>query len=350
MIKKRNSIQLGLILVVSMLMSGCGVLFGRSDATATLNVTQAYQTVEARLTQAAERTPSATITLTPTEIKTATPTNTSIPTAAAVTNVPPTNPPAPATACDLAGAGNPIDVTIPDDTQFQPGASFTKIWRLQNAGTCEWTTGYKAVLFSGDAMEAQTSIQLPSNVPPGGTVDISVDMVAPDKAGTYQGNWKLQNTSGTQFGIGPSGGSAFWVRIIVSGSTTVTPTTGGPTNTPTIPVQASGTQTLSPDDTLDLDNNQKNSGNPDVEYLKNGQNIALNPVNGAQIGIYGGNRPSLSDCQNTSLGGGSVDLTSYVGQSLHLCFVTNQGRDGRMYITNYDGENLTLQFTTWAQP
>ena len=34
------------------------------------------------------------------------------------------------------------DVTIPDGTYINPGASFTKIWRLKNTGTCAWTTQF----------------------------------------------------------------------------------------------------------------------------------------------------------------------------------------------------------------
>jgi hypothetical protein len=40
---------------------------------------------------------------------------------------------------------------------------------------------------------------------PGQTVEITVDMVAPLKPGTYQGNWKLRNASNVLFGIGPNG-------------------------------------------------------------------------------------------------------------------------------------------------
>src|SRR5574338_1618752 len=43
------------------------------------------------------------------------------------------------------------DVTIPDGTVFAPGATFTKTWRIKNAGTCTWS-GYSLVFDSGDSM------------------------------------------------------------------------------------------------------------------------------------------------------------------------------------------------------
>src|SRR5690349_12154805 len=44
----------------------------------------------------------------------------------------------PVSTCDSAAYVK--DVTIPDGTIFSPGAQFTKTWRLQNIGTCTWTT------------------------------------------------------------------------------------------------------------------------------------------------------------------------------------------------------------------
>ncbi len=121
------------------------------------------------------------------------------------------------TSCDRAGAGNPIDISIPDDSQLLPGQVFTKVWLLQNVGTCTWTKDYKVALFSGESMGAQISVSLPGNVPPGQSVEISLDMVAPQTPGEYQSNWKLRNPSNEWFGIGPDGSAPFWVRIVIVG-------------------------------------------------------------------------------------------------------------------------------------
>jgi hypothetical protein len=45
-------------------------------------------------------------------------------------------------------------------------------------------------------------------------VDVSVDLVAPEETGTYQGFWKLRNVKGDGFGVGEFN-KAFWVQINV---------------------------------------------------------------------------------------------------------------------------------------
>ncbi len=113
------------------------------------------------------------------------------------------------------------DVTVPDGTKFAPGATFKKTWRLKNIGTCTWTTGYALVFDSGERMGAPATVNIPSNVAPGQTVDLSVDMTAPNNAGRYIGYWKLRNAAGGLFGIGSTANKSFWVEINVTGSTTV---------------------------------------------------------------------------------------------------------------------------------
>ncbi|MFT3891558.1 MAG: NBR1-Ig-like domain-containing protein [Anaerolineales bacterium] len=122
------------------------------------------------------------------------------------------------------------DVNVPDGTTMQPGAQFTKTWRLKNVGTCAWSTSYQLAFFSGDQMGASATAAFPKNVAVGETVDISINMTAPATAGSYRGYWMFKNASGTFFGIGAQGNKPWWVDIKVAGPT-VTP--GGPTKTPT---------------------------------------------------------------------------------------------------------------------
>ncbi|HEX2992837.1 MAG TPA: NBR1-Ig-like domain-containing protein, partial [Anaerolineales bacterium] len=35
------------------------------------------------------------------------------------------------------------DVTIEDNTQMDPGETFTKTWKVQNSGSCAWDAGFK---------------------------------------------------------------------------------------------------------------------------------------------------------------------------------------------------------------
>lgn len=108
------------------------------------------------------------------------------------------------------------DVTIPDGTKFGPGDVFTKTWSLKNVGSCTWTSGYDIVFYSGDAMGAPSTVQITTGtVNPGQTVEVSVNLTAPDSAGTYRGNWQLRDPSDTIFGIENSTSGYFWVEIKV---------------------------------------------------------------------------------------------------------------------------------------
>ena len=120
---------------------------------------------------------------------------------------------------DLTTCTNSIeyvdDVTIPDDTLFEPGDEFVKTWRLKNNGTCPWTTDYSLVAVDGDNIPAASPNLLPQVVVPGQTVDLSVTFTAPDAFGTYRSNWQISNADGQPFGINGLAEEAFWVQIEV---------------------------------------------------------------------------------------------------------------------------------------
>ncbi len=101
------------------------------------------------------------------------------------------------------------DITVPDNTQMNPGQNFTKTWRLRNSGTCTWSTAYQLVFSSGAQMGAPSAVSIPTTTPPNSTVDISVPMTAPTTAGTYTGYWRMRNASGQIFS------GDIWVKIIV---------------------------------------------------------------------------------------------------------------------------------------
>lgn len=108
------------------------------------------------------------------------------------------------------------DVSVPDGAAYAPGTSFTKTWRLKNIGTCTWNSSYALVFESKDAMSGLASVALPGTVRPGETVDVSVNLVAPQNPGDYQGFWKLRSAAGVLFGIGQDANKAFWVKIKVN--------------------------------------------------------------------------------------------------------------------------------------
>ena len=117
------------------------------------------------------------------------------------------------TACDAASFV--ADVTIPDGTYVNPGATFVKTWRLKNVGACTWSTSYALVFSSGAQMGNTAIVLMPNFVSPGQSVDLTVTLTAPTSAGVYQGFWRLKNASGGIFGIGAAHTNPFWVTIRV---------------------------------------------------------------------------------------------------------------------------------------
>ena len=91
------------------------------------------------------------------------------------------------------------DVSVPDGTQFSPGEGFTKIWRMQSSGCAPWPKETAWVFASGDQMAARESVPVPETEL-GESVDLAVEMTAPDTPGTYKGFWQMQGPDGTRFG------------------------------------------------------------------------------------------------------------------------------------------------------
>ncbi len=92
------------------------------------------------------------------------------------TSVPPLSP-VPVSRCDSAAFVG--DVTYPDGSTVPLGGAFTKIWRLQNTGTCTWTTSYALVYVTGERFSAPAAVAMPTSVGPGQTVDLAVNLTAP---------------------------------------------------------------------------------------------------------------------------------------------------------------------------
>jgi hypothetical protein len=123
----------------------------------------------------------------------------------------------PVTKCDVAAFVS--DVTYPDGASVGIGVVFTKIWRIRNVGTCAWTPSYSLVYVDGERFGAQSTVALPGNVAPGQSIDIPIQLIAPNKSGRFKGYWKLRNASGVLFGVGNSGDQSIFVDVNVSGYT-----------------------------------------------------------------------------------------------------------------------------------
>jgi len=188
----------------------CNLPFTAAQTTPTMtlitpvNATEVAQTVIAGLTS-----PVITRTNTsspePVSVTTRTPSQTSEPPTITPTLTLTTRP------CNLASFL--ADVNIADGTEIQTNTNFTKTWRLQNNGSCSWTSGYHVIFDSGDRMNAPDAVAVTGGtVPYGGSVEVSVALKAPGSAGTYKGNFRLRSPEGVVFGIG--GGRPFYVQIV----------------------------------------------------------------------------------------------------------------------------------------
>jgi hypothetical protein len=226
------------VLILALLLSACGGSKPTATPTTDLEALKnaAAQTASAFLTATALAGPK----------QTSTPTITATATLSPGTATPSMTPLAPALGTPTATVAisqseNALfvaDVTVPDGTVFKPGEVFTKTWRIRNAGSSTWTPGYALVFVSGDKLGGPDRMGLLADVPPNGTVDISVNMVAPSNAGTYRGFWRLMNTAGKFIGdsvyvdIKVQEGSTPTVTSTSSGSVpaaTATPTLSGAT-------------------------------------------------------------------------------------------------------------------------
>jgi polar amino acid transport system substrate-binding protein len=146
--------------------------------------------------------------------------------------VQPTTPPVQPTAAPCVNGMRFVADLNLDDNNMQspppisPGQPFSKGWRIQNSGTCAWTTSYRLVFVSGNVPGASMGGQptpIQGFVPAGQQYDIFVNLVAPLSPGVYQGIWQMVDEQSRPFG------DRIWVGITVPAAPTATPP---PTQTP----------------------------------------------------------------------------------------------------------------------
>jgi len=133
------------------------------------------------------------------------------------------------TGCQLKAAFV-SDVTVPDNSKYDKGASFTKTWRVRNSGTCDWPADTVLAFVSGRKLGAPDTVPV-GVVKVGETKDISVDMKAPNEdAANVAGLWRFKG-----------GGQTFGSLsvVIVSGNPAVATPPPAPVVGP-VPVPSSG--------------------------------------------------------------------------------------------------------------
>ncbi len=196
----RPHVLLVLTVLAVMGLSACGPAASAPAPTQTVSAiyTAAFQTFTVQQATQAARTP------------TAAPTQTALPSPAATTGGAGSGVPitggtaAPGGTGSTSGAqcNNAVyvnDATIPDGTVLAPNTTFTKTWTIQNNGTCRWTTDYKLVFITGEAMGG-TLMPISAPVAAGAQAQISVKLTSPVLPGNYTGTWQMEDAQGNRFG------------------------------------------------------------------------------------------------------------------------------------------------------
>ncbi len=319
-----------LVLGVSTLLS-CNLFQNLAEPTAALDqdalFTVAAKTLAAEYTLTAAAQPSTASTPTPSPSS-----------AQNVSPLPTSSPQPPCNHITFIG-----DATIPDGTLMTPGNEFIKTWRLQNSGICSWTADYALIFDHGDKMSGASSVQFTNGtIEPGEALDISVRLTAPENAGTYQGHWKLRSNTGEIFGLGDDGETAFWVEIRV--------TTMGAEGAGGGEIYVSGSMEFGTVvATGDLDEGVFAPEYEDADISLHPVDKQLEPKNGALIALWGNNAPSFSDCAHAALSTQAISANEQlVGK--YLCYRTNLGKSGMLYVTLYNENTFAFDFVTWKKP
>ena len=91
------------------------------------------------------------------------------------------------------------DLSIPDGTQTAPEDVLDKRWAVLNAGTCDWSAGYRLVRIDDGPIEAPEEMALyPARA--GETGVWSVQLTTPKQPGNQRASWQAQSPDGSLFG------------------------------------------------------------------------------------------------------------------------------------------------------
>jgi len=91
------------------------------------------------------------------------------------------------------------DLSLPDGIVAVPGQILEKRWSVQNSGTCDWGPGYTlAPMWDNPFLDAGVQGLYPARA--GATAMWSVEIVAPQVAGTIFARWQALDPDGEPFG------------------------------------------------------------------------------------------------------------------------------------------------------
>jgi hypothetical protein len=110
-----------------------------------------------------------------------------------------------------------------DNVELEAGQFFAKIWQVRNTGECIWNETYSIILVAGEALGQSVQITLPGSVKPGETINLRVNLIAPNEPGPHANSWMLQDPYGERFGVGSKGTEPLQVSIVTKPPNRPTP-------------------------------------------------------------------------------------------------------------------------------
>ena len=193
-----------LLLVLSLTAAGLGACQSTPTPAPTMDPAVLTQTAAAartqeRGTQEALQTSQALLNITPTITPTQTtaPTRTATPTVTPTITLVPTRTATPLPSATITNTPSPYTCRLVsqvprDGSTIKPNTTFTVTWTVQNVGKAVWEDiGIDLVQLGGEKIAVQTIYDLPRTVKPGETVDLQVELNAPEASGYYRTDWKL---------------------------------------------------------------------------------------------------------------------------------------------------------------
>ncbi len=105
------------------------------------------------------------------------------------------------------------DTNYKDNEVVSPGQSFEKKWVIKNTGSTTWTTDYALVPIDYGGFKGPELISIPKEVKSGENVELSANLTAPEKEGTYTAYFRLRNANGQFFKLDDTGD--LWVKLVV---------------------------------------------------------------------------------------------------------------------------------------
>ena len=168
--------------------------------------TYVAETIAAQLTRTEIARPSETPTPTFAPTPTVAPVTATVAIPTAAVGLPTSTVPGPATAT-LPPVQTGVDAgvwtysTPVDGTNIQAGGKFTVVVTLMNTGTTTWNTSYYIMHTDGPAMGAATKINMPYDVPPNMSVQLTIEFTAPTETGKVKSDWMIVNPSDVGFAV-----------------------------------------------------------------------------------------------------------------------------------------------------